>query len=149
MLSKCTTQYCGYWQSKGREPPTKDEWYDIAETEDADAGEHEGYWLEVVKDENGVPLSGDVKAWPFEGPGKYSVPLILCNDHVLTLVVPSSFLEGKGFFSEATPQVQESRKLAEQERQHTEERSKQEIEQILQGFLNSSQRAPSPAGSRK
>jgi hypothetical protein len=51
-----------------------DEWYDIAEAEDANAGEPVGCWLEVVKDENGVPLSGYVKAWPFEGPGKYSVP---------------------------------------------------------------------------
>lgn len=75
MLSERATQYREYWQSKGREPPTKDEWYEIAEAEDADAGESEGYWLEVVKDENGVPLSGDVKAWPFGGPGKCNFPL--------------------------------------------------------------------------
>jgi hypothetical protein len=147
MLSERATQYREYWRSKGREPPTKDEWYEIAEAEDADAGESEGYWLEVVKDENGVPLSGDVKAWPFDGPGKYSVPLISCNDLVLTLVVPSSFLEGKIFPPEATPKLQESSKLGEQERQYNEERSKQEIEQILRGFYKSSQRAPSPAGS--
>lgn len=75
ILSERATQYREYWKSKGKMPPTKDEWYEIAEAEDADAAESEGYWLEVVKDENGVPLSDDVKAWPFEGPGKYPAPL--------------------------------------------------------------------------
>ena len=144
MLSERTTRYREYWHSRSREPPTKDEWYDIAEAEDANAGESEGYWLEVIKDENGVRLSGNVKAWPFDGPGKYCVPVIFCNDLVLTLVVPSSFLEGKVFPPEATPKVQESSKLGEQERRHKEERSKQEIEQILRGFYKSS---PSTAGS--
>lgn len=43
--------------------------------EEDETGESAGGWLEVAKDENGVALSGPVKAWHFEGPGKRPVPL--------------------------------------------------------------------------
>jgi hypothetical protein len=76
-----------------------DEWYDIAEAEDANAGEPVGCWLEVVKDENGVPLSGYVKAWPFEGPGKYSVPLTNLMCPFASLSSAEIVSRGKGFSS--------------------------------------------------
>jgi hypothetical protein len=66
MLSERATQYREHWESRGRDPPSKDEWCEIAEAEDTDAGESEGFWIEVARDENGVPL---------EGPGKCSIPI--------------------------------------------------------------------------
>ena len=62
----------------------------------------------------------------------------------LTSIVPSSFLEGKTFPPEAAPTVQEPSKVGEQKRQHDEEQSRQEIENVLRGFYP---RAPSPTGS--
>lgn len=64
----------------------------------------------------------------------------------LTSIVPSSFLEGKTFPPEAAPKVQESSRVGEQSRQHDEEKTRQDIENILKGFYP---RAPSPAESRK
>jgi hypothetical protein len=75
MLHERTTQYREHWKSKGRQPPIEDEWYEIAEAEEDEAGQSAGGWLEVVKDENGVALSGPVKTWPFEGAGKCRIPL--------------------------------------------------------------------------
>lgn len=69
MLRNRATEYREYWESKGREPPTQDEWYEIAEAE-AEVGESADEWIEVMKDEDGKPISGPVEAWPFEGPGK-------------------------------------------------------------------------------
>jgi hypothetical protein len=83
MLSERATQYCEHWQSKGREPPTKDEWYEIAEAEDeAEAESSESFvWIETAKDERGVDLSGAVKALPFGG-GKHPhrSHCLVCND---------------------------------------------------------------------
>ena len=75
MLHECTTQYREHWKSKGKEPSTEDEWYEIAEVGYDETGKSAGGWLEVAKDDNGVALSGLVKTWPFEGPGKRPVPL--------------------------------------------------------------------------
>ena len=75
MLHERTTQYRQHWKPKGKEPPTEDEWYEIAEAEEHETGDSAGDWLEVAKNENGVALSGLVKAWPFEGPGKRPVSL--------------------------------------------------------------------------
>lgn len=105
MLHERTTQYHEHWKSKGRQPPIEDEWYEIAETEVDEAGRSAGGWLDVVKDENGVALSGPVKTWPFEGIGKCRIPLNF-NDIVLTFIVPSSFLEGKPFPPKAAPKAQ-------------------------------------------
>jgi hypothetical protein len=77
MLHECTTQYREHWKSKGKELPTEDEWYEIAEAGYDETGKSAGGWLEVAKDESGVALSGPVKAWPFEGPGKRPVPLAI------------------------------------------------------------------------
>ena len=73
MLSERATQYREHWEAKGREPPTKDEWYEIAEDEaEAEAESSESFErIEVVKDEKGVALSGAVKALP-SGGGKHS-----------------------------------------------------------------------------
>lgn len=55
------TEYREHWAAKGREPPSKDEWYEIAEAEDGDSG---GEWYEVAVDEEGNPLSGPVEPLP-------------------------------------------------------------------------------------
>jgi len=60
-------EYVKHWKAKGREPPTEDEWYEIADGEAGDSGDE---WLEVAEDEEGNSLSGPVEAWPFKGPGK-------------------------------------------------------------------------------
>ena len=62
-------EYCKHWEAKGREPPSEDEWYEIA---DGEAGDSADEWLEVAEDEDGNPLSGPVEAWPFKGDGKHS-----------------------------------------------------------------------------
>jgi len=69
MLSERATQYREHWESKGREPPTEDEWYEITEAEDEAKAQtsESSEWIEVVKDEKGVPLSGRVKAVPSGG----------------------------------------------------------------------------------
>jgi len=75
MLSERATQYREHWEAKGREPPTKDEWYEIAEDE-AEAESSESFErMEVAKDEKGVALSGAVKALP-SGGGEH----LYCSD---------------------------------------------------------------------
>ena len=70
MLSERATQYREHWQSRGREPPTNDEWYEIAEAEDEAEDSDSFVWIEAAKDEKGVDLSGAVKALP-SGGGKH------------------------------------------------------------------------------
>jgi hypothetical protein len=72
MLADRLREYREHWEAKGKEPPSKDEWYKIAEGE---AGGSADEWLEVAEDRKGVPLSGPVKSWPFKGPGKFLVQL--------------------------------------------------------------------------
>jgi hypothetical protein len=47
MLQDRLAQYRKHWAAKGREPPSKDEWYEIADGEAEDSAEE---WLEVVPD---------------------------------------------------------------------------------------------------
>lgn len=75
MLHKRTTQYCEHWKAKGKELPTEDEWYEIAQAEDGETVKHAGCWFEGAKDENGAALSSPVKAWPFDDPGRRPVLL--------------------------------------------------------------------------
>jgi hypothetical protein len=60
--------------------------------------------------------------------------------------VPDSFLEERASPPKATPEVQESNKPREHERQCDEEQNKQEIQNVLREFY---QRRPSPAESEK
>jgi hypothetical protein len=54
MLEDRHEEYRNHWKAKGREPPSKNEWYEIA---DGEAGDSAEKWLEVVEDENGNLLS--------------------------------------------------------------------------------------------
>lgn len=70
MLRDRATQYEEYWKSQGIQPPTMEEWYEIAEAGDEAQKPADGL-SEVAKDEDGEPLSGPKTALSFEGPGKH------------------------------------------------------------------------------
>jgi hypothetical protein len=67
MLKDRAEEYRKHWEAEGREPPSMDEWYEIA---DGEPGDPEDGWFEVVEGEDGNPLGGPVEAWPFKKPGK-------------------------------------------------------------------------------
>lgn len=67
MLEDRLQEYRQHWKAKSREPPSKEEWYEIA---DGEAGDSADEWMEVAEDEKGDPISGPVKIWPFKGFGK-------------------------------------------------------------------------------
>jgi hypothetical protein len=91
MLQDRLTQYREHWVAKGREPPSKDEWYGIA---DGEAGDSADEWLEVPTDEDG----GAVPAWYTE-----------------------SFLATQQWYNESILTAQELKKVQEQGRQHKDE----------------------------
>jgi hypothetical protein len=53
MLQDRLTQYREHWAAKGREPPPKDEWYEVADGEAEDSADG---WFKVATDENGDAL---------------------------------------------------------------------------------------------
>lgn len=58
MLEDCTSGHRKYWEdARGREPPSMDEWYEIADDE--------GEASEIVKDPvTGEDIPGPVTRWP-------------------------------------------------------------------------------------
>jgi hypothetical protein len=114
MLEGRLEEHRQLWRSKGRKPPTKDEWYEIA---DGEAGDSADEWMEVAEDEEGNPLSGPVEAWPLKGPGEYCDCSPTYNS-VLTMRLDSAELLpcrkdlpslGKGVCSTTTVEGRETR----------------------------------------
>jgi len=140
MLHVHTTQYREHWKSKGKNPPTEDEWYEIAEAEEDETRGSAGDWLEVAKDENGVALSGPVKAWPFEGPGKRTVPLAFLL-YLSDLGSAGLVSRGKDLPSESRARgaMMEGRSVSA-----TKDKVK-EVEGMVRGLSQLAQRALRPA----
>jgi hypothetical protein len=68
MLKDRLEEYNQHWKAKGREPPSEKEWYEIND----EVGDSADEWMEVAVDEEGNPIGGPVKLWPFKGTGKQS-----------------------------------------------------------------------------
>jgi len=76
MMRDRLSQYREYWKAKGREPPTKKEWYEIADAQKT--GEGKTQLKSVVGEDSGDPVAGLGKLFRFT---------ITCSVRILTPAV--------------------------------------------------------------